>query len=45
MVFGTLPTSSKTGSLKIHTLAHANSVMLSRVFFVPKSSKLSTPYK
>ncbi|CAD5225511.1 unnamed protein product [Bursaphelenchus xylophilus] len=44
MVFGTLPTSSKTGSLKIHTLPQTNSVMLSRVFFVPKASKLNGPY-
>ncbi|CAD5218457.1 unnamed protein product [Bursaphelenchus okinawaensis] len=44
MIFGTLPTSSKTGSLKIHTLPHSNSVMLSRVFFVPKAANLSVPY-
>ncbi|CAD5225766.1 unnamed protein product [Bursaphelenchus xylophilus] len=44
MVFGTLPTSSKTGSLKFHALPQTNSVMLSRVFFVPKASKFSGAY-
>jgi hypothetical protein len=49
MVFGTLPTSMKNGSFKIHTLGHIGQLMVSRVFAVPKHAKFSTsicdPYK
>nr|CAD2137339.1 unnamed protein product [Meloidogyne enterolobii] len=46
MLFGTMPGALKSDSLKIHTLKDSNSVMISRVFSVPKLGKYSsTPFK
>ncbi|CAK5118993.1 unnamed protein product [Meloidogyne enterolobii] len=46
MLFGTMPAALKSDSLKIHTLKDSNSVMISRVFSVPKLGKYSsTPFK
>lgn len=39
MVFGTMATSMKTGSLKIHMLRQSNALMVSCVFSLPKSNK------
>ncbi|KAL7071327.1 hypothetical protein ACQ4LE_009241 [Meloidogyne hapla] len=46
MLFGTMPAALKSDSLKIHTLKDSNSIMVSRVFSVPKLGKYSTtPFK
>lgn len=45
MLFGSMGTSVKSDSLKIHTLLESDSLMISRLFTISKSNKFSSPIR
>ncbi|KAI1726231.1 folliculin-interacting protein middle domain-containing protein [Ditylenchus destructor] len=45
MVFGSMGSSVRTDSLKIHTLLDSDSLMISRLFTAPKANKFSSPIR